>query len=179
MIVKLRYKRLQVPKIRNSDLWRHVPLEENFIKFQYSTSLQRRQHILYNDNFPLDCPTNTFRDLYLSHAFYILLHWITLTHDRPDLSSERAPQKDKTVTSKKKSLVKCPRFGLDTKTYWLTDRQSQCDFDFDFDFDFNYLNNCWRRIIIYKALFNDLLLACTNSLPLGSNYSCQHLPLVP
>jgi hypothetical protein len=28
-----------------------------------------------------------------------------------------------------------PRFGLDTKTYRLTDRQSQCDFDFDFDFD--------------------------------------------
>jgi hypothetical protein len=26
--------------------------------------------------------------------------------------------------------------GLDTKTYWLTDRQSQCDFDFDFDFDY-------------------------------------------
>jgi hypothetical protein len=25
--------------------------------------------------------------------------------------------------------------GLDTKTDWLTDRQSQCDFDFDFDFD--------------------------------------------
>jgi hypothetical protein len=25
--------------------------------------------------------------------------------------------------------------GLDTKTYWLTDRQSQCDFDFDFDFE--------------------------------------------
>jgi hypothetical protein len=23
--------------------------------------------------------------------------------------------------------------GLDTKTYWLTDRQSQCDFDFGFD----------------------------------------------
>jgi hypothetical protein len=21
--------------------------------------------------------------------------------------------------------------GLDTKTYWLADRQSQCDFDFD------------------------------------------------
>jgi hypothetical protein len=21
--------------------------------------------------------------------------------------------------------------GLDTKTYWLTDRQSKCDFDFD------------------------------------------------
>jgi hypothetical protein len=27
--------------------------------------------------------------------------------------------------------------GLDTKTYWLTDHQSQCDFDFDFDFDFD------------------------------------------
>jgi hypothetical protein len=25
--------------------------------------------------------------------------------------------------------------GLDTKTYWLTDRQSQCDFESDFDFD--------------------------------------------
>jgi hypothetical protein len=25
--------------------------------------------------------------------------------------------------------------GLNTKTYWLTDRQSQCDFDFDFEFD--------------------------------------------
>jgi hypothetical protein len=24
--------------------------------------------------------------------------------------------------------------GLDTKIYWLTDRQSQCGFDFDFDF---------------------------------------------
>jgi hypothetical protein len=23
--------------------------------------------------------------------------------------------------------------GLDAKTYWLTDRQSQCNFDFDFD----------------------------------------------
>jgi hypothetical protein len=24
-----------------------------------------------------------------------------------------------------------PQMGLDTKTYWLTERQSQCDFDFD------------------------------------------------
>jgi hypothetical protein len=23
--------------------------------------------------------------------------------------------------------------GVDTKVYWLTDRQSQCDFDFDFE----------------------------------------------
>jgi hypothetical protein len=27
-----------------------------------------------------------------------------------------------------------PQMGLDTKTYWLTERQSQCDFDFDFEF---------------------------------------------
>jgi hypothetical protein len=26
-----------------------------------------------------------------------------------------------------------PQMGLDTKIYWLTDRQSQCTFDFDFD----------------------------------------------
>jgi hypothetical protein len=25
--------------------------------------------------------------------------------------------------------------GLDTKTYWLTDRQTQCDFDFDLTFE--------------------------------------------
>jgi hypothetical protein len=33
------------------------------------------------------------------------------------------------------NLVVGPRRVLDTKTYWLTDRQSQYDFDFDFDFD--------------------------------------------
>jgi hypothetical protein len=27
--------------------------------------------------------------------------------------------------------------GLDTNTYRLTDRQSQCDFEFDFDSDFD------------------------------------------
>jgi hypothetical protein len=26
-------------------------------------------------------------------------------------------------------MVKSPIIGLDTKTYWLTDRQSQCDSD--------------------------------------------------
>jgi hypothetical protein len=25
--------------------------------------------------------------------------------------------------------------GLDTKIYWLTNRQSQCNFDFDFDLE--------------------------------------------
>jgi hypothetical protein len=28
--------------------------------------------------------------------------------------------------------------GLDAKTYWLSDRQSQCNFDFEFDFDFDF-----------------------------------------
>jgi hypothetical protein len=33
--------------------------------------------------------------------------------------------------------------GLDTKAYWLTDRQSQCNFDFDFDFDFE-AGSSWK-----------------------------------
>jgi hypothetical protein len=73
-------------------------------------------------------PTNV--NIVVNRLNYGRLQWQRLTHDRPDLSSERPPQKDKTVTLKKKSLVKSPRFGLDTKTYWLTDCQSQCDFDF-------------------------------------------------
>jgi hypothetical protein len=34
--------------------------------------------------------------------------------------------------------------GLDTKTYWLTDRQSQCDFHFDFDLtgQFSWKSEC-------------------------------------
>jgi hypothetical protein len=55
-----------------------------------------------------------------------------MTYDEPNFFQERAPQKDKTVTLKRKNekiLVKYPIFGLDTKTYWLTDRQLQCGFD--------------------------------------------------
>jgi hypothetical protein len=37
------------------------------------------------------------------------------------------------IGGRKKNQVVGPRRVLDTKTYWLTDRQSQCDFDFDFD----------------------------------------------
>jgi hypothetical protein len=47
-----------------------------------------------------------------------------LTNDRPDLSSERAPHRDKTVTLKKKKSGQKSQIGLDTKTYWLADRQS-------------------------------------------------------
>jgi hypothetical protein len=31
--------------------------------------------------------------------------------------------------------------GLDTKTYWLTDRQSQCGFDFELPQEFS-----WKKI---------------------------------
>jgi hypothetical protein len=49
---------------------------------------------------------------------------------RPVLSSERAPHKNKTVTVKELQISGHePQMGLDTRTYWLTDRQSQCDFD--------------------------------------------------
>jgi hypothetical protein len=40
---------------------------------------------------------------------------------------------DMTVTAKQELIPGHePQMGLDTKTDWLTDRQSQCDFDFDF-----------------------------------------------
>jgi hypothetical protein len=39
------------------------------------------------------------------------------------------------MSNSKKYLVMSPRWGLDTKTYWLTGRQSQRDFDFDFDIE--------------------------------------------
>jgi hypothetical protein len=51
------------------------------------------------------------------------------------LVKEGAPKKQNSNFEEKKILVKGPRFGLDTKTYWLTYRQSQSDFDFHFDFD--------------------------------------------
>jgi hypothetical protein len=55
----------------------------------------------------------------------LLLQTITLTKDRPVLSSERAPHKDKTVTVKQ---------GLDTKTDWLTvSRNVTLTFVFDFE----------------------------------------------
>jgi hypothetical protein len=48
------------------------------------------------------------------------------------LVREGAPQKqDRNCQALKKISGHEPQMGLDTKTYWLTDRQSQCDFDFD------------------------------------------------
>jgi hypothetical protein len=45
--------------------------------------------------------------------------------------------------------------GLDTKTYWLTDRQSQCDFDFDFEVTvYNiWFEHCYIYILISDMLF--------------------------
>jgi hypothetical protein len=36
--------------------------------------------------------------------------------------------------------------GLDTKTYWLTDRHSQCDFDFDFDLNVGVAESARMRM---------------------------------
>jgi hypothetical protein len=48
------------------------------------------------------------------------------TETRPFVR-EGAPEKQD------RNCQKVINMGLDTKTYWLTDRQSQCDFDFDFE----------------------------------------------
>jgi hypothetical protein len=55
---------------------------------------------------------------------------MTLTNDRPILSSERAPHMDRTEIFKQ-MFGHEPQTGLDTKTDRLTDSQSQCDSDFD------------------------------------------------
>jgi hypothetical protein len=50
-----------------------------------------------------------------------------LTDDRPDLSSERASQigQDCNFQRKKNNISgQKSQIGLDTKTYWLTDRQT-------------------------------------------------------
>jgi hypothetical protein len=40
---------------------------------------------------------------------------------------------NRTVTVKQEHIPRHePQMGLDIKTDWLTDRQSQCDFDFDY-----------------------------------------------
>jgi hypothetical protein len=60
------------------------------------------------------------------------VNWLWLTKDRPGLSSERAPHRDRTANSRpkllkrKQNLVKRPQSGLDTKTYWLTDWLTDC-----------------------------------------------------
>jgi hypothetical protein len=63
---------------------------------------------------------------------YLWKYWLTtldyiykrLINDRPDLSSERAPHRDKIVNLKKKISGQKSQIGFDTKTYWLTGRQS-------------------------------------------------------
>jgi hypothetical protein len=51
-----------------------------------------------------------------------------LTNDKPDLSSEWAPQIRQDCNFKKKYISgQKSQIGLDTKTYWLTDRQPYCN----------------------------------------------------
>jgi hypothetical protein len=50
------------------------------------------------------------------------------------LVREGAPQKQDRNCQPVINIYHGLQMGLDTKTYWLIDRQSQCDFDFDFDF---------------------------------------------
>jgi hypothetical protein len=42
--------------------------------------------------------------------------------------------------------------GLGTKTYWLTDRQSQCDFDFDFDFEITSTGYFYHYVFLYNLV---------------------------
>jgi hypothetical protein len=59
-----------------------------------------------------------------------------MTNDRPALSSERTRQDDSYCKGQTWDLTSGheSQTGLDTKTDWLTDRQSQRDFDFDFQY---------------------------------------------
>jgi hypothetical protein len=46
--------------------------------------------------------------------------WQWLTRDRPNLSSERAPNKDKSKIQTELITGRTPQSGLDAKTSWLT-----------------------------------------------------------
>jgi hypothetical protein len=65
------------------------------------------------------------------------MHWqgpAAYIKDRPILSSERAPNRNRTVTVEEQKISgHGPQPGLDTKTDRLTDRQSQCDLDLDLE----------------------------------------------
>jgi hypothetical protein len=50
--------------------------------------------------------------------------------------------------------------GLDAKTYWLTDRQSQCDFDFDLTQSVLY-GRMWRENLIAEGEESPLLKSVT------------------
>jgi hypothetical protein len=42
--------------------------------------------------------------------------------------------------------------GFDTKTYWLTDRQSQCGFDFDFELHFKSIRGLNLAVVKHMAV---------------------------
>jgi hypothetical protein len=85
--------------------------------------------------------------------------------DRPVLSSERAPHKNRTVTVE----------GLDTKTYRLTGRQSQCDFDFDFDLTDGYLiPRQTGRLTVGRNITSTLTLSLWVRTPRGGGFEYLH-----
>jgi hypothetical protein len=49
------------------------------------------------------------------------------------LVREDAPEKQYRNCQRVINIWSWAQMGLDTKTYWLTNRQSQCNFDFDFE----------------------------------------------
>jgi hypothetical protein len=51
----------------------------------------------------------------------------------PTSRQKESPEKRQDSNFEKKISGQKSQIGLDTKKYWLTDRQSQCDFDFDFE----------------------------------------------
>jgi hypothetical protein len=61
--------------------------------------------------------------------FWLLHTWLSwwwpaaVINDKAVLSSERASDMNKPVSDSNKNLVLCPRWRLDTKTIWPTDRQ--------------------------------------------------------
>jgi hypothetical protein len=60
--------------------------------------------------------------------------------------------------------------GLDSKTYWLTDRQSQCDFDFDFDFDLK-----WANSNLYRSLWREYFPGAVEESPLLEAFTREQL----
>jgi hypothetical protein len=72
---------------------------------------------------------------------------MTLTTDRPALSSEWAPHIDRTVSFRQEEISGLePQTGLGTETDRLIDRQLQCDFDFDFDYPSSLCQRIYTRI---------------------------------
>jgi hypothetical protein len=128
-------------KPRHTDLLtlsRKVTLTDSWVQMTDPTSRQRGRPTETGQQIPdpkswkgsnIHEVGSTARHTDLLSAVKWLWLWLLSTNDRPDLLSERAPQRDSTTNSRpkvlkrKQYLVKRPQSGLDTETYWLTDSQ--------------------------------------------------------